>query len=42
MKVAFGTGVGPFPHGTETKEFSRLVAMGLWPIQAHHLCRYSI
>ena len=34
VKIAFGTGVGPFPHGTEAKEFDRLVAMGMSPTQA--------
>ena len=34
VKITFGTGVGPFPHGTEAKEFGRLVAMGMSPTQA--------
>jgi imidazolonepropionase-like amidohydrolase len=34
VKIAFGTGVGPFPHGTQAKEFGLLVAMGMSPSAA--------
>jgi imidazolonepropionase-like amidohydrolase len=34
VKVAFGSGVGPFPHGTQTKEFEYLVTFGMTPVQA--------
>jgi imidazolonepropionase-like amidohydrolase len=34
MKVGFGTGVGPFPHGTQTKEFEYMVKYGMTPLQA--------
>jgi imidazolonepropionase-like amidohydrolase len=34
VKVAFGSGVGPFPHGTQTKEFEYLVKFGMTPTQA--------
>jgi imidazolonepropionase-like amidohydrolase len=34
VKVAFGSGVGPFPHGTQTKEFEYLVKFGMTPAQA--------
>jgi imidazolonepropionase-like amidohydrolase len=33
VKIAFGTGVGPFPHGTQTKEFSYMVKFGMTPLQ---------
>lgn len=33
VKIAFGTGVGPFPHGTQTKEFSYMVKFGMTPAQ---------
>ncbi len=33
VKIAFGTGVGPFPHGTQTKEFSYMVQFGMTPVQ---------
>ncbi len=33
VKVAFGTGVGPFPHGTQTKEFEYMVKFGMTPVQ---------
>jgi imidazolonepropionase-like amidohydrolase len=33
VKIAFGTGVGPFPHGTQTKEFEYMVKFGMTPIQ---------
>ncbi len=33
MKIAFGTGVGPFPHGTQTKEFQYMVKFGMTPAQ---------
>jgi imidazolonepropionase-like amidohydrolase len=26
VKIAFGSGVGPFPHGSQTKEFEYMVA----------------
>lgn len=34
VKVAFGSGVGPFSHGTQTKEFEYLVKFGITPPQA--------
>src|SRR4029077_5153492 len=34
VKVAFGSGVGPFPHGTQTKEFEYIVKFGMTPAQA--------
>jgi imidazolonepropionase-like amidohydrolase len=34
VKVAFGSGVGPFPHGTQNKEFARMVECGQTPAQA--------
>jgi imidazolonepropionase-like amidohydrolase len=34
VKVAFGSGVGPFPHGTQTKEFEYMVKFGMAPTQA--------
>ena len=33
VKIAFGTGVGPFPHGTQTKEFGYMVKFGMTPLQ---------
>jgi imidazolonepropionase-like amidohydrolase len=34
LKVSFGSGVGPFPHGTQAAEFSYLVKYGMTPSQA--------
>jgi len=34
VKVAFGSGVGPFPHGTQNKEFEYMVKFGMTPPQA--------
>jgi imidazolonepropionase-like amidohydrolase len=34
VKIAFGSGVGPFPHGSQTKEFEYLVKFGMTPVQA--------
>jgi imidazolonepropionase-like amidohydrolase len=34
VKISFGSGVGPFPHGTQTAEFSYLVKYGMTPAQA--------
>jgi imidazolonepropionase-like amidohydrolase len=34
VKIAFGSGVGPFPHGTQTKEFGYMVKFGMTPAQA--------
>jgi imidazolonepropionase-like amidohydrolase len=34
VKVAFGSGVGPFPHGSQTKEFAYMVKFGMTPVQA--------
>src|SRR5437868_3421941 len=33
-KVAFGSGAGPFPHGSQTKEFEYMVKFGMTPAQA--------
>ena len=33
VKIAFGTGVGPFPHGTQTREFQFMVKFGMSPAQ---------
>ena len=33
VKIAFGTGVGPFPHGTQAKEFGYMVKFGMTPLQ---------
>jgi len=33
VKIGFGTGVGPFPHGTQTKEFEYMVKFGMSPAQ---------
>jgi len=34
VKVAFGSGVGPFPHGSQAKEFEYMVKFGMTPLQA--------
>lgn len=34
LKISFGSGVGPFPHGTQAAEFSFLVKYGMTPAQA--------
>lgn len=34
VKIAFGTDVGPFPHGTQAKEFAYMVRFGMTPAQA--------
>ncbi|HKV82349.1 MAG TPA: amidohydrolase family protein [Candidatus Sulfotelmatobacter sp.] len=34
VKIAFGSGVGPFPHGTQTREFGYMVKFGMTPVQA--------
>jgi imidazolonepropionase-like amidohydrolase len=34
VKIAFGSGVGPFPHGTQTKEFAYMVKFGMTPVNA--------
>jgi imidazolonepropionase-like amidohydrolase len=34
VKIGFGTGVGPFPHGTQTREFGYMVKFGMTPAQA--------
>jgi len=34
VKIAFGTDVGPFPHGTQAKEFEYLVRFGMSPAAA--------
>jgi imidazolonepropionase-like amidohydrolase len=33
VKIGFGTGVGPFPHGTQLKEFGFMVKFGMTPAQ---------
>src|ERR1700730_4605952 len=34
LKISFGSGVGPFPHGTQAVEFTYLVKYGMSPSQA--------
>jgi imidazolonepropionase-like amidohydrolase len=34
VKISFGSGVGPFPHGTQAAEFTYLVKYGMSPAQA--------
>jgi len=34
VKISFGSGVGPFPHGTQAAEFNYLVKYGMSPAQA--------
>jgi imidazolonepropionase-like amidohydrolase len=34
LKISFGTGVGPFPHGIQAREFAYLVKFGMTPAQA--------
>jgi len=34
VKISFGSGVGPFPHGTQAAEFAYLVKFGMTPAQA--------
>src|SRR5580692_5504469 len=34
VRISFGSGVGPFPHGTQAAEFSYLVNYGMSPSQA--------
>ncbi len=34
VKIAFGSGAGPFPHGSQTKEFWYMVKFGMTPTQA--------
>ena len=34
VPIAFGTDVGPFPHGTQAKEFAYMVRFGMTPTQA--------
>lgn len=34
VKIAFGSGVGPFPHGTQSREFAYMVKFGMTPLQA--------
>jgi imidazolonepropionase-like amidohydrolase len=36
VKIAFGSGAGPFPHGSQTKEFEYMVKFGMTPVQAIH------
>jgi imidazolonepropionase-like amidohydrolase len=33
VKIAFGSGVGPFPHGMQTKEFEYMVKFSMTPVQ---------
>lgn len=34
VKIAFGTDVGPFPHGTQAIEFKYFVKFGMKPAEA--------
>jgi imidazolonepropionase-like amidohydrolase len=34
LKIAFGTDAGPFPHGTQAKEFEYMVKFGMSPADA--------
>src|SRR5882672_3801821 len=34
LKISFGSGVGPFPHGSQAQEFAYLVKYGMSPNQA--------
>lgn len=34
VKIAFGTDVGPFPHGTQAREFEYMVGFGMPPLEA--------
>ena len=34
VKIAFGTDAGPFPHGTQAKEFQFMIRFGMTPAQA--------
>ena len=34
VKIAFGTDAGPFPHGTQAKEFEYMVKFGMSPARA--------
>ena len=34
VRIAFGSGVGPFPHGSQSKEFEYMVRFGMTPAQA--------
>lgn len=34
VRIAFGTDAGPFPHGTQAKEFEYMVRFGMTPAQA--------
>jgi imidazolonepropionase-like amidohydrolase len=34
VAIAFGTDVGPFPHGTQAKEFAYMVRFGMKPVDA--------
>ena len=40
VKIAFGSGVGPFLHGSQTKEFEYMVKFGMTPVQA--ICAATI
>jgi len=34
VKIAFGTDAGPYPHGTQAREFAYMVKFGMTPVQA--------
>ena len=41
VPIVFGTDVGPFPHGTQAKEFAYLVRFGMSPVEAIRSATWS-